>query len=161
MGILRPPITDAEDKGCDAMAELIVVDDEPDLRTMLAEYLAWAGHRVRLAADGAELRGLLAEASADLVVLDVGLPGEDGFRLARWLREWHNPGIVMLTGADTTIDRVVGLEVGADDFLGKPFEACRAAGAESIWCCAVAHQAAGQRLCRKASWRLGHTGFRH
>ena len=84
------------------MAELIVVDDEPDLRAMLAEYLTLAGHRVRPAADGVELRRLLGEASTDLVVLDVGLPGEDGFRLARWLREHHDPGIVMLTGADTT-----------------------------------------------------------
>jgi DNA-binding response OmpR family regulator len=104
------------------MAELIVVDDEPDLRAMLVEYLSLAGHRTRQAADGAELRRLLAEAAADLVVLDVGLPGEDGFRLARWLREHHDPGIVMLTGADTMVDRVVGLEVGADDYLGKPFE---------------------------------------
>ena len=68
------------------------------------------------------LRQQLREAPADLVVLDVGLPGEDGFGLARWLREHHNVGIVMLTGADTTIDRVVGLEVGADDYLGKPFD---------------------------------------
>ena len=104
------------------MAELIVVDDEPDLRAMLAEYLTLAGHRVRPAADGVDLRRLLGEASTDLVVLDVGLPGEDGFRLARWLREHHDPGIVMLTGAGATIDRVVGLEVGADDYVGKPFD---------------------------------------
>ena len=104
------------------MAELIVVDDDPDLRAMLSEYLTMAGHRVRPAADGVAMRRLLSEAEADLVVLDVGLPGEDGFRLARWLRERHDPGIVMLTGSDTTIDRVVGLEVGADDYLGKPFD---------------------------------------
>jgi DNA-binding response OmpR family regulator len=104
------------------MAELIVVDDEPDLRVMLTDYLTLAGHRVRPAADGVALRRLVTEGPVDLVVLDVGLPGEDGFRLARWLREHANPGILMLTGADTTIDRVVGLEVGADDYLGKPFE---------------------------------------
>lgn len=104
------------------MAELIVVDDEPDLRAMLTEYLTMSGHRVRPATDGADLRRLLSEAVPDLVVLDVGLPGEDGFWLARWLREHHNPGIVMLTGSDTVIDRVVGLEVGADDYLGKPFD---------------------------------------
>ena len=104
------------------MAELIVVDDEPDLRAMLSEFLTMFGHRVRPAADGVALRRLITEAAADLVVLDVGLPGEDGFWLARWLREHHNPGIVMLTGADTVIDRVVGLEVGADDYLGKPFD---------------------------------------
>src|SRR3954471_15492394 len=102
------------------MAEIIVVDDDPKLCRMLAEALGIEGHRVRRAADGAELRGLLAEAPADVVILDVGLPGEDGFRLARWLRERHDPGIVMLTGADTVIDRVVGLETGADDYLAKP-----------------------------------------
>jgi DNA-binding response OmpR family regulator len=104
------------------MAHLIVVDDEPDLRAMLIDYLTLAGHAVRAAQDGPSLRRLVAEARADLVVLDVGLPGEDGFWLARWLREHHDPGIIMLTGADTVIDRVVGLEVGADDFLGKPFD---------------------------------------
>ena len=104
------------------MAQLIVVDDEPDLRAMLIDYLTLAGHAVRAAPDGPTLRRLVAEARADLVVLDVGLPGEDGFWLARWLREHHDPGIVMLTGADTVIDRVVGLEVGADDYLGKPFD---------------------------------------
>lgn len=115
------------------MAELIVVDDEPDLRAMLTDYLTLAGHRVRPAADGGALRRLLSEGPVDLVILDVGLPGEDGFRLARWLREHANPGIVMLTGADTTIDRVVGLEVGADDYLGKPFELAElAARIESV-----------------------------
>ena len=114
------------------MAELIVVDDEPDLRAMLAEYLALAGHRVRPAADGVDLRRLLGEASTDLVVLDVGLPGEDGFRLARWLREHHDPGIVMLTGADATIDRVVGLEVGADDYVGKPFDLAELTRADRV-----------------------------
>jgi DNA-binding response OmpR family regulator len=104
------------------MAELIVVDDEPDIRAMLADYFSAAGHRVRPASDGVDLRRLVTAQAADLVILDVGLPGEDGFGLARWLREHHNPGIVMLTGSDTTIDRVVGLEVGADDHVGKPFD---------------------------------------
>ena len=104
------------------MAQLIVVDDEPELGSVLGEDLTLAGHAVRAAADGASLRRMMAEAPADLVILDVGLPDQDGFRLARWLREHHDPGIVMLTGADTVIDRVVGLEVGADDYLGKPFD---------------------------------------
>ena len=102
------------------MAEIIVVDDDPDVRAMLADALEAAGHAVRAAADGEGLRRLVAERRPALVVLDVGLPGEDGFRLARWLREHHDPGIVMLTGAATVVDRVVGLEVGADDYVTKP-----------------------------------------
>jgi DNA-binding response OmpR family regulator len=102
------------------MAEIIVVDDEPDLRAMLVDGLGIAGHAVRAAADGADLRRLMGERPASLVVLDVSLPGEDGLRLARWLREHHDPGIVMLTAADTVIDRIVGLEIGADDYIAKP-----------------------------------------
>jgi DNA-binding response OmpR family regulator len=102
------------------MADIIVVDDEPELREMLAEALGAVGHAVRLAAGGEELRRLVAERPPALVLLDVGLPGEDGLRLARWLREHHDPGIVMLTAADAVVDRVVGLEVGADDYVAKP-----------------------------------------
>jgi DNA-binding response OmpR family regulator len=102
------------------MAEIIVVDDEADVRAMLAEALEVSGHAVRTAADGDGLRRLVATRRPALVVLDLGLPGEDGLRLARWLREHHDPGIVMLTGAATVVDRVVGLEVGADDYVTKP-----------------------------------------
>ena len=102
------------------MAEIIVVDDEADVRAMLAEALEASGHAVRTAADGDGLRRLVADRRPALVVLDLGLPGEDGLRLARWLREHHDPGIVMLTGAATVVDRVVGLEVGADDYVTKP-----------------------------------------
>ena len=101
------------------MAEIIVVDDDPKLRLMLLEALNLAGHCVRVASGGEELRRLMAQ-PAELVILDVGLPGEDGFRLARWLREHHDPGIIMLTAADTVIDRIVGLETGADDYVTKP-----------------------------------------
>jgi DNA-binding response OmpR family regulator len=102
------------------MADIIVVDDDPELREMLAEALGAAGHAVRRAAGGEDLRRLVAERPPALVLLDVGLPGEDGLRLARWLRERHDPGIVMLTAADAVVDRVVGLEVGADDYVAKP-----------------------------------------
>ncbi len=102
-------------------AGIIIVEDEPDQRRMLEDYLGTAGFRVRAAGDGGGLRRLLGAAPADLVVLDIGLPGEDGLSLARWLREHHDLGIVMLTGADTPLDRILGLEVGADDYVGKPF----------------------------------------
>lgn len=103
------------------MAEILVVDDEPDIAFMVAEYLGTRGHAVRMAQDGRMLRNAVAERAADLFVLDVNLPGENGFGLARWLREQHDPGIIMLTAADTPFDRVAALETGADDHLGKPF----------------------------------------
>lgn len=104
------------------MAEIIVVDDDVGVRAMLEEYLGAVGHRVRLAADGAALDRLLTERPADLAILDVGLPGESGLRIARRLREHAGIGIIMLTGAATPVDRVVGLEVGADDYVAKPVD---------------------------------------
>ncbi|NGO53840.1 response regulator [Allomesorhizobium camelthorni] len=103
------------------MADIIVVDDEKDLASMIADYLQALGHSLRVAFDGVGLREAMAAASADLVVLDLNMPGENGLSLARWLREHHDAGILMLTGADTAFDRVAGLEVGADDYLSKPF----------------------------------------
>jgi DNA-binding response OmpR family regulator len=104
------------------MAEIVVVDDEADLALMVAELLEMAEHTVRTAHDGKALRQAIAQRPADLVVLDRRLPGEDGLGLARWLREHHDPGIVILTGADGTLERILGLEIGADDYLAKPFE---------------------------------------
>jgi DNA-binding response OmpR family regulator len=105
------------------MARIAVVDDEIDIREMLADFLGSVGHEVVLAADGAALERLLAEGvRPDLFVLDVGLPGQDGFELARALRSRLDPGIVMLTGAGDLVDRVVGLEIGADDYIAKPVE---------------------------------------
>lgn len=101
---------------------IIVVDDEPDLRAMVGEYLEEQGFDVSMAKDGAELRALLKKRLADLVVLDVNMPGEDGLSIARYLREHYTIGIVMLTAAGAVVDRIVGLEVGADDYLAKPFD---------------------------------------
>jgi two-component system phosphate regulon response regulator OmpR len=108
-----------------AMADspaIIVCDDEPDLREAVAEYLARRGFDVRRAEDAAVLRRLLAERPADLVVLDISMPGEDGLSLARALRADSDIGIVMLTAAGDVVDRVVGLEVGADDYIAKPVD---------------------------------------
>jgi two-component system phosphate regulon response regulator OmpR len=103
-------------------AAVIVCDDEPDLREAVAEYLSRRGLDVRRAGDGAELRRLLAERPADLVVLDIAMPGEDGLSVARALRAESDIGIVMLTAAGDVVDRVVGLEVGADDYIAKPVD---------------------------------------
>lgn len=103
------------------MARIAVVDDEEDVRDMLADYLGSIGHEVVTAGDGAELARLLDAGEAPaLFVLDVGLPGQDGLELARMLRRRLDPGIVMLTGAGDLVDRVVGLEIGADDYIAKP-----------------------------------------
>lgn len=103
------------------MAYLIIVDDDPSLRDMLVDSLVMAGHDVRAAADARALDELLQSGVPELFVLDVSLPGEDGLSIARRLRQSHDPGIIMLTGADDVVDKVAGLEVGADDYVTKPF----------------------------------------
>lgn len=104
------------------MPDILVVDDESDIRHLVKDCLEMAGFSVRMAASGAEMRAMVADRAPDLVVLDVTMPGEDGFGLARHLRERSECGIIMLTASSGLVDRVVGLEVGADDYIIKPFE---------------------------------------
>jgi DNA-binding response OmpR family regulator len=105
------------------MASLLVLDDDADLRLMLREHLEAQGHVVREAGDGETLARLVdQDGPPDLVVLDLNLPGESGLRIAARLRTLHDCGIVMLTGAVAPIDRVLGLEVGADDYVAKPVD---------------------------------------
>ncbi len=102
---------------------IAVVEDEAVQRELLVDYLARQNFRVAALADGAALRRLVAKELPAFVMLDVGLPGEDGFALARWLREKSGRvGVIMVTAAADTVDRVVGLESGADDYIAKPFE---------------------------------------
>jgi two-component system phosphate regulon response regulator OmpR len=102
---------------------LLVVDDEPELRGLLAEYFGRHGFTVRMAQDAAQARDLIAASRPDLAVLDINMPGENGLSLARWLREAHpQVAIVMLTTASEAVDRIVGLELGADDYVAKPYE---------------------------------------
>src|SRR3954471_17106917 len=101
---------------------LLVVDDDPAIREMLSEYLSSHGYEVALADCGAAMRAELERARPALVLLDVALPGEDGLTLARFVRERYDVGIIMVTGADDVVDRVAGLEVGADDYIAKPFD---------------------------------------
>ncbi len=101
---------------------IIVVDDEPGIREMIAEYLGSHGFRVDTAADAVSFRELHAARPADLVILDINMPGEDGLSVARWLRGRSKTGIIMLTAAGEVIDRIIGLEIGADDYLSKPFD---------------------------------------
>ena len=100
---------------------VLVVDDEPKIRTMLARYLNEEGFRVSEAADGTAMRTVLDGNAIDLVLLDLLMPGEDGLSLARHIRQRSQIPIIMLTGKGDLIDRVVGLEAGADDYIPKPF----------------------------------------
>lgn len=100
---------------------ILVLDDDPQIRALLRDYLTENGLQVSVAASGAEMSRLLGEETIDLVVLDLRLAGEDGMAIARSLRERSAIPIVMLTGIRDEADRVMGLELGADDYLTKPF----------------------------------------
>jgi two-component system phosphate regulon response regulator OmpR len=101
---------------------ILVVDDEPDIRETLQDYLELHGYRVTQAEGGEALRAAIDENEIDLVLLDINMPGEDGLSLARFLREQTSIPVVMLTAAGEVVDRIVGLEMGADDYLVKPVD---------------------------------------
>lgn len=99
---------------------ILVVDDDADLRTLITEFLALNGLRVESAADGAEMDARIAAERPDLIVLDLMMPGEDGLSILRRVRKPGGPGIIMLSAMGEETDRIIGLEVGADDYLPKP-----------------------------------------
>jgi DNA-binding response OmpR family regulator len=104
------------------MARIAVVEDEASLRADVVEYLSACGHAVVGCEDGRALDRALTENPADLIILDINLPGEDGFSIAKRLRDHSDVGIIMLTARSVNVDRVVGLEIGADVYLVKPIE---------------------------------------
>lgn len=104
----------------DLYPHLLIVDDDADLRDSMAAYLSQHGYVVRTVADGVAMDEVLAERSTDLVVLDVMMRGEDGLSICRRLRQNGGPPIVMVSAVGDEIDRVLGLELGADDYLAKP-----------------------------------------
>jgi len=102
---------------------VLIVDDDQRICRLLGRYLSSEGYEVEAAVDGRRMREVLASRSFDLVILDLGLPGgEDGLSLARSLRATSDVSIIMLTGKSDFVDKVVGLELGADDYITKPFE---------------------------------------
>lgn len=105
-----------------APAHIAILDDEVDITQLLAGYLTSQGFRATQLHSGAALMALMASDAPALVLLDLGLPGEDGFAIARQLREHHRCGLVIVSGRGDSIDKVVGLEVGADDYVTKPFD---------------------------------------
>lgn len=102
--------------------EILIVDDDPRVRDLLSRYLEGEGFQVGAVENGDAMRRHMAESVVDLVMLDLNLPGEDGLSLARELRSTSDVAIIMITGKGDPIDRVVGLEIGADDYIPKPFE---------------------------------------
>src|SRR5207302_9169983 len=127
---------------------IVVVEDEATQRQLLVEYLGRQHFRVSGVDGGTALRRLVERELPALVLLDIGLPGEDGFVLARWLREKSGRvGIIMVTAASDTVDRVVGLETGADDYIAKPVELRELlARVKSVLRRAVGTPAAGPRV---------------
>src|SRR5512134_1985847 len=96
------------------LPHILLVDDDREIRVLLSRYLAGQGYRTTAAADGREMREALAGHAIDLIVLDLMLPGEDGLALCRWVRAQSNVPVIMLTARGEEIDRIVGLEMGAD-----------------------------------------------
>jgi two-component system phosphate regulon response regulator OmpR len=103
-------------------SRILIVEDDVTVRQMLAEYLRTHGYEVAEAGQGEAMREAVENALPDVVLLDVNLPGEDGFTLAGFLRERYDVGIIIVSAATDVADRVVGLEIGADDYVGKPFD---------------------------------------
>ena len=100
---------------------ILIVDDDREIRDLLSRFLTRHGYRVSIAADGREMRKAFAAGAIDLVILDLMLPGDDGLTLCRELRADSAVPIVMLTAMGEEVDRIVGLEMGADDYIAKPF----------------------------------------
>ncbi|MBS0365268.1 MAG: response regulator [Proteobacteria bacterium] len=100
---------------------LLIVDDDREIRGLLAQYLEKHGFRTTAVADGRDMRRVLERSHVDLIVLDLMLPGEDGLTLCRELRSRSQVPVLMLTARGEEVDRIIGLEIGADDYLAKPF----------------------------------------
>jgi two-component system phosphate regulon response regulator OmpR len=103
-------------------ATVLVCDDEADVREMFDEYLGKRGYTIIQAANTDEMRSRLADRQIDLILLDINMPGEDGLSALRTLRVEDKTPVIMLTAAGETMDRILGLEMGADDYLGKPVD---------------------------------------
>ena len=111
-----PPVPLGENEG-----HILVVDDDGQIRHLVAKFLRENGHRVTVARDGREMKQALASSAIDLIVLDIMMPGGNGLELCRELRKSSAMPIIMLTARGSDTDRIVGLEIGADDYLAKPF----------------------------------------
>jgi len=114
--------SNAHPAASDSPPHLLIVDDDEEIRGLITRYFGNQGFRVSVAAHGAGMRAIVGSESIDVVLLDLGLPREDGFELTRWLREHWRGAIIIVSGRGESVDRVVGLELGADDYVTKPFD---------------------------------------
>jgi DNA-binding response OmpR family regulator len=106
----------------DDQPHVLVVDDEPAIGDLIRNYLARHGFRVSVVADGNTMKRVMRESKPDLVLPEIGVPGEDGLTRTRHIRAQSNVGVIIVTGSGESVDRIVGLELGADDFVAKPFD---------------------------------------
>lgn len=140
-----------------AWPHVLAVDDDPSIRDLLADYLRDNELRVTAVATGAELTAVLARETVDLVILDVRLHGEDGMQIARRLREDSAIPILMLTGRAEEADRVMGLELGADDYLTKPFSTRELlARVRALLRRAKAQATVADEMAKVRAYRFGH-----
>jgi DNA-binding response OmpR family regulator len=121
-GIAAPATAQSSAQAAGGPPTILAVDDEPELLSLLGDYLGTRGFRVLTAATVPEARSILGSNTIELVLLDITLPGEDGLSLARHLREHKGPPVILVTALGTMLDKIVGLEIGADDYVTKPFE---------------------------------------
>lgn len=139
------------------LVHVLVVDDDEEIRDLLGRFLHKHGHRVTAARNGAEMWKILVAEKVDLVILDVMLPGDDGLTLCRKLRESSQVPIIMLTAMGDETDRIIGLEIGADDYLPKPFNPRELlARTKAVLRRASATASAGSsgKVVKFAGWRL-------
>ncbi len=106
----------------DQKTHILVCDDEIDVREMLQEYLSKRGYEVSAASGGEELRSVIFSRAVDVMIMDINMPKEDGLSILRSLRPENTTPVIMLTAAGDVVDRIIGLEMGADDYLGKPVD---------------------------------------
>jgi two-component system OmpR family response regulator len=145
----------------DLASVILLVDDDPDLRKLVSDFLAGHGYKVHAVGSAAELRQVMAEVQPDLIILDVMMPGEDGLSVARRIAGEQGPPVIILSALGSDTDRIIGLEVGADDYLAKPcnprelLARVRALLRRQQVLSSRAHPAgSGGRRCEFAGWRL-------
>jgi len=154
------------DRPVDLATSLLIVDDDPGIRELTAGFLEQHGYRVDTAADATEMRAAMAETRYDLIVLDVMMPGKDGLSILRTLDRRSGPAVIMLSVIGTEVDKIVGLEMGADDYIAKPANPRellarirsvlrRASGSEVAAPVAIAP---AREFYRFAGWRLDAVG---